>query len=194
MKFDALENHSDLPTLEGRYSIRKLLKAIWVGLLFTAISVWIAFYLRNPTPNVIALMAAYCGIALFGFGTLRFLSQLVARSGRIAITVNSNGIRDARIVEKQIPWKAISTVSPFLVPKKLSLWAFAKECNISGMFISLRPEFEGSLALPWMTRVSGGTNKLFGMEGILINGAGVDIDCEQLLTLSRAYVNAAASN
>ena len=191
MKLDSAEKNSDLPTIEARYSAKKLLRVLWIGVVFTALCTFIAFgHLTNPAPGIIVLIAAYCGIFIFGFGALRLLFQFITRSGRVAITVNADGIRDVRVAAEAIPWAAISDVSPFAVPKP-SLWPFGKrEYNVSGLFLTLLPECEAGLAISWGARASRVANRVIGMNGIYINGAGLEIDWDEFLKVSKAYLNA----
>lgn len=178
-------------SVEARYSRKRLVRALWIGAGGTALCTLIAFgHLTGSAPGIIVLIAAYCGIFIFGLGALRFMVQLVMRSDEVAITVNSDGIRDRRVAAEIIPWAAISDVTP-LEAAKPSLWPFGnREYKTFGMFLHLRPGCEASLGISWTTRVSKVVNGLLGVSGIYIDGAGLDVDCDELLRLSLAYLKA----
>jgi hypothetical protein len=188
-------DRSDRATIEGRYSAWKLLKAIWAGVLLLAGCIWIVFgHFAHPGPNLILLMAAYSGLPWFSLLVLRNMYLLIKRTGQVAIAVTPNGIRDNRISQSQIPWQAVLNVRPYSFPKP-SLWPFGKRQQIAaGMIVKLRPEFAKSFIIPSLLERMNQASSSWLCGGNLINGSGVDIDCDELLEISKSYVDRVAAS
>lgn len=169
-------------TLQIESSPAKLLGLAGLGVLMTAVSVFVAFLPADALPRTVlshdkALIAGWLGAAFFGLCTLVALWRLFTARGTV-ITISPQGIRDTRIAEEFIPWSAITNIST---------WEFR---NQKAMVLAVKPDIEDRLGLTRAAQWTRSANRALGADGLCITASGVKIDYDTLLQTTRDYAGA----
>lgn len=150
----------------------KLLLLTGAGIVMTAASALLA--LRIGGPGSYAEFVGYVGLTFFGLGTLLLVWRLFTGRG-VAVTLNSEGLRDARISEKVIPWSVV---------RDITTWQSHRQRI---MVIAVDPAFEERLGLSRIARMAREANKALGADGLTIAANDLSTSYETLLATTVAF-------
>jgi hypothetical protein len=161
--------------IEIGYSRKRLLVLLAGGVLLTAGSAAMAFHLF-PDMHVDAFYTAvgYFGVAFFGFGILKMGWLLVTASGPV-LFIDRNGIRDLRVSQTTIPWDAVEQVGIGEIKKQ--------------GFVTLKvtPALDRQLVASAGKKLMKAANRALGVDGIVINPSGLQVDPPTLFDVCNAY-------
>jgi hypothetical protein len=170
----------DLPDMiEIGYSRRRLLVLLAGGVALTAASAAAAFHLY-PDMEVGAFYTAvgYFGVVFFGFAILK-IGWLFVTAGRGPVLfIDRNGIRDLRVSATTIPWDAVEQIGISSVQKQ--------------GFVTLKvtPTMEQQLVANAGRKLMRAANQAIGVDGIVINPSGLQVDPPTLFEVCNAYRDA----
>ena len=170
---DAIPKLPDI--IEIGYSRKRLLVLLAGGIFLTAGSAAIAFHLF-PDMRVDAFYTAvgYFGVVLFGFAILK-MGWLLVTAREPVLFIDRNGIRDLRVSQATIPWDAVEQIGIGEVKKQ--------------GFVTLKvtPALEEQLVASAGRKPMKAANHALGVDGIVINPGGLQVDPPTLLEVSNAY-------
>jgi hypothetical protein len=149
----------------------KLLLLVGVSIVMTATS--IAVFLLPGAVSLVRIVIGGFGTVFFAFCTGALLWRLF-RWRTPLVTISPAGIRDTRIAAEMIPWSAITGISP---------WEFF---GPKAMMLAMRPDVEDRLGLT-RGRWFRGVNRALGADGLRVSAAGLKIDYDSLLQISKDY-------
>src|SRR5581483_1536038 len=134
-----------------------------------------AFHLF-PDMQVDAFYTAvgYFGMIFFGFALLKIVWLLITARGAV-LFIDRNGIRDLRVSPDVIPWDAIEQIGIDSVQKQA--------------FVTLKvtPGLERQLVASTGKKLMKAANHALGVDGIVINPSGLQVDPPTLLEVCNAY-------
>jgi hypothetical protein len=167
---------SNLPDIiEIGYSRRRLLVLLAGGIVLTAGCAAMAFHLF-PDMHVDAFytVVGYFGVLFFGFGILKMGWLLVSARGPV-LFIDRNGIRDLRVSPNVIPWDAVEQIEIGEIKKQ--------------GFVTLKvtPALEKQLVASAGKKLMKAANHALGVDGIVINPSGLQVDAQSLLEVCNAY-------
>jgi len=161
--------------IEIGYSKRRLAVLLAGGVILTAGSAAMAFHLL-PDTQVDAFYTAvgYFGVVFFGFAILKMGWLLVTARGPV-LFIDRNGIRDLRVSQTTIPWDAVEQIGIGEVKKQA--------------FVTLKvtPALEEQLVASAGKKLMKAANHALGVDGIVINPSGLQVDPPTLLEVCNAY-------
>jgi hypothetical protein len=161
--------------IEIGYSRKRLLVLLAGGIILTAGSAVMAFHLF-PDMQVDAFYTAvgYFGVIFFGFAILKTGWLLLTARGPV-LFIDRNGIRDLRVSPNVIPWDAVEQIGIGEVKKQA--------------FVTLKvtPALEKELAASAGRKLMRAANHALGVDGIVINPSGLQVDPPTLLEVCNAY-------
>jgi len=161
--------------IEIGYSRKRLLVLLAGGVALTAGSAAMAFHLL-PDTQVGAFYTAvgYFGVLFFGFAILKMGWLLVTARGPV-LFIDRNGIRDLRVSPNVIPWDAVQQIGISEVKKQ--------------KFVTLRvtPVLEKQLVASAGRKLMAAANHALGVDGIVINPSGLQVDPPDLFEVCNAY-------
>jgi hypothetical protein len=166
----------DLPDIiEIGYSWKRLLVLLAAAVILTAGCAAMAFHLF-PDMRVDAFYTAvgYFGVLFFGFGILKMGWLLLTARGPV-LFIDRNGIRDLRVSPNVIPWDAVEQIETGEVKKQA--------------FVTLRvtPALEKQLVASGGKKLMAVANHALGVDGIVLNPSGLQVDAETLFEVCNAY-------
>ncbi len=167
---------ANLPDIiEIGYSRKRLLVLLAGGIALTAGSAAMAFHLF-PDMQVDAFYTAvgYFGTVFFGFAILKIGWLLLTARGPV-LFIDRNGIRDLRVSSEIIPWDAIDQILIGAVRKQ------------SFVTLKVTPAMEKQLVADTGKKLMRAANHAVGVDGIVINPSGLQVDPETLLEVCTAY-------
>jgi hypothetical protein len=173
---------ANLPDIiEIGYSWKRLLVLLAGGVALTACSAAIAFHLF-PDMKVDAFYTAvgYFGLAFFGFAILKIGWLFLAARGPV-LFIDRNGIRDLRVSQTTIPWDAV---------EQILIGAVSKQSFVT---LKVTPAMERQLVADTRKKLMRAANHAVGVDGIVINPSGLQVDPETLFEVCNAYRAAAKS-
>jgi hypothetical protein len=153
----------------------KLLLLAGVGIVMTATS--IAVFFLPGAVSLVRIVIGGFGTVFFGLCTGVWLWRLF-RWRTPVVTISPEGIRDTRIAAEMIPWSAVTGIST---------WQFSGQ---KVMVLAMRPDVEDRLGLARAAHWSRGANRALGADGLCVRAAGLKIDYDSLLQISKDYANA----
>jgi hypothetical protein len=161
--------------IEIGYSWKRLLVLLAGGVALTACSAAIAFHLF-PDMQVDAFYTAvgYFGVAFFGFAILKIGWLLLTARGPV-LFIDRNGVRDLRVSPDVIPWNAIDQILIGAVRKQ------------SFVTLKVTPTMEKQLVASTGKRLMRAANHAVGVDGVVINPSGLQVDPETLFEVCNAY-------
>jgi len=161
--------------IEIGYSKRRLAVLLAGGVILTAGSAAMAFHLI-PDTQVDAFYTAvgYFGVVFFGFAILKMGWLLVTARGPV-LFIDRNGIRDLRVSPNVIPWDAVEQIGIGEIKKQ--------------PFVTLKvtPALEEQLVASAGKKLMKAANHALGVDGIVINPSGLQVDPPTLLEVCNAY-------
>ena len=161
--------------IEIGYSWKRLAILLAGGIALTAGSAAMAFHLF-PDMQVDAFYTAvgYFGVVFFGFAMLKIGWLLLTARGPVLV-IDRNGIRDLRVSQTVIPWDAVEQIGIGEVKRQ--------------QFVTLKvePALEKQLVASAGKRLMRLANHAVGVDGIVINPSGLQVDAETLLEVCNAY-------
>jgi hypothetical protein len=155
-------------TLEIKGSPAKLVGLFALGVVMTAASAAIAFGYIPVAAGSLREALAWVGVAFFGFGTVVIARRFFKASDAV-VTLTPEGIRDTRLAERPIPWRAIQNIGT---------WSMNGQ-NV--IVLKVPPETEDSIGLTRLARWSRGANAKLGADGLCITAAGLKMGHQALL-------------
>ena len=165
--------------IEIGYSWKRLLVLLAGGIALTAGCAAMAFHLF-PDMRVDAFYTAvgYFGVIFFGFVILKVGWLLLTARGPV-LFIDRNGIRDLRVSQTMIPWNAVEQIGIGEVKKQA--------------FVTLKvtPVLEQQLVASAGRKLMKAANHALGVDGIVINPSGLQVDPETLFEVCNAYRAAA---
>ena len=166
----------DLPEIiEIGYSRKRLLVLLAGGIALTACSAAIAFHwFPDMQADAFYTAIGYFGVAFFGFALLKIGWLLVTARGPV-LFVDRNGIRDLRVSQTLIPWDAVEQVGIGEVRKQ------------SFVTLKVTPALEKQLVASAGKKLMRAANHALGVDGIVINPSGLQVDPPTLLEVCNAY-------
>jgi hypothetical protein len=166
----------DLPDIiEIGYSWKRLLVLLVGGIVLTAGSAAMAFHLFPDTQGGVFYTAVgYFGVLFFGFAILKIGWLLVTARGPV-LFIDRNGIRDLRVSQTVIPWDAIEQIGTDTVQKQA--------------FVTLKvtPALEKQLVASAGSKLMRAANHAIGVDGIVLNPSGLQVDAQSLFEVCNAY-------
>ncbi len=167
---------ANLPdNIEIGYSRKRLLVLLVGGIALTAGSAAMAFHLF-PDMQVGAFytVVGYFGVLFFGFAILKIGWLFLTARGPV-LFIDRNGIRDLRISPNVIPWDAVEQIGIGEVRKQA--------------FVTLKvtPALEKQLVASTGKKLMRAANHALGVDGIVINPSGLQVDPTTLLEVCNAY-------
>lgn len=161
--------------IEIGYSRKRLLVLLIGGIVLTAASAAMAFHWYPDTrigPFYTAI--GYFGVAFFGFAILKIGRLLPTARGPV-LFIDRNGIRDLRISQATIPWDAIEKIGTDTVQKQA--------------FVTLKvtPAMEQQLVASAGSKLMRAANHAVGVDGIVLNPSGLQVDAPDLFEVCNAY-------
>jgi hypothetical protein len=161
--------------IEIGYSRKRLLVLLAGGILLTAGCATMAFHLF-PDMHVDAFYTAvgYFGVLFFGFGILKMGWLLVTARGPV-LFIDRNGIRDLRVSPTTIPWDAVEQIEIGEIKKQ--------------GFVTLKvtPALQKQLVASAGKKLMAAANHALGVNGIVINPSGLQVDPPTLFEVCNAY-------
>ena len=161
--------------IEIGYSWKRLLVLLAGGVALTACSAAIAFHwFPDMKVDAFYTVVGYFGVAFFGFAILKIGWLLLTARGPV-LFIDRNGIRDLRISPNVIPWDAVEQIGIGEVKKQA--------------FVTLKvtPGLEKQLVASAGRKLTKAANHALGVDGIVINPSGLQVDPETLLEVCNAY-------
>jgi len=159
----------------------RLIRLFGVGVLMTALSVFVAIPWLPGSPLVVLLQGVgYVGTIFFGLCTIVVGWRLLMGRGPV-VTIAPHGIRDTRVAADFIPWTAV---------RRVSTWEFSGQKVV---VLSIDPAVEGRLILTSIARWSRGPNRALGIDGLCVTAHGLKIDHSALISLCQSRARAAQS-
>ena len=168
-----------LQTHEVKGSKAKLLGLALLGVLMTGTClflVWPGSPGQLPSGDL-AYFIMWIGVVFFGGCTLLIASRLFGGSEPVVV-ISPEGIRDTRVASGTIPWPAIG---------RIGTWSMSGQ---QIMTLDIDPEFERTLDLTRMVRMTRGANAKLGVPGLAIAASGLDCTFDQLLGWTVAHAEA----
>jgi hypothetical protein len=170
-------------------SIVEIRKSLWMtvglivgGPLFMTPAIIFLCATRFQAGNVMEFLVSDLSFELpfacaifFGLATLIGLWQLFFVRGPI-VTVTPDGIRDRRLAAELIPWSAVSGISAW------------QGRRVRGIVLDVDPLVESQLTLTRMARWARAPNRQVGIEGLLIEVTGLNVNFDRLLGICRSHV------
>jgi hypothetical protein len=161
--------------IEIGYSWKRLLVLLAGGVILTAGCTAMAFHLI-PDMRVDAFYTAvgYFGMVFFGFALLK-IGWLLATARGPVLFIDRNGIRDIRVSQVTIPWSEVEQIGISSVRKQ--------------PFVTLKvtPAMEKQLVASAGSKLMRAANHVIGVDGIVINPSGLQVDPPTLLEVCNAY-------
>lgn len=162
-------------TLEIRGSPLKLMGLLLAGIVMTGTCAAITFLPAVLGPG---LIFGIPGMLFFGACTCIAVYRLVISSG-VMVTISPEGILDLRIAREMIPWSEV---------REVFVWSSSGQKFI---ILKVDPEFEKTLGLGWIPRMTRSANAKLGADGLAIAPTGIRIGFDDLFALICAHVAAA---
>ncbi|WP_430513204.1 STM3941 family protein [Pannonibacter phragmitetus] len=162
-------------TLEIKGSPLKLVGLLLAGIVMTGLSAAITFL---PAVFGPALIFGIPGMLFFGACTCIALYRLAISSG-VMVTISPDGIRDLRVARKMIPWGEV---------REVFVWSSSGQKFI---ILNVDPDFEKTLDLGWIPRMTRSANAKLGADGLAIAPTGIRISFDDLFEIILAHVAAA---
>jgi len=147
------------------YSPFKLISLSALGMVMTGLSALAAAQDNLFLESVGCFGSLFFGMAA-GVGIWRLLT---AREPVVAIT--PEGIRDTRIAEEFIPWRSVQAVESVEMERQ------------KFTVLKVEPAVAAKLSLTGIARWSLGSNRLLGVDGLVINPAGLKISHDSLFMM-----------
>jgi hypothetical protein len=161
--------------IEIGYSWKRLLMLFVGSIALTAASAAMAFHwypdMRiGPFYTVIG----YAGVLFFGFGILKIGRLLLTARGPV-LFIDRKGIRDLRVSQDIIPWDAVEQIGISEVKRQ--------------RFVTLKvtSALEQKLVAGAGAKLMKAANHALGVDGIVINPSGLQVDPSDLLEACEAY-------
>jgi hypothetical protein len=165
--------------IEIGYSWKRLLVLLVGMVILTAGGAAMAFHLF-PDMHVDAFytVVGYFCLLFFGFGILKIGWLLVTARGPV-LFIDRNGIRDLRVSPNVIPWDAVEQIGISEVKKQA--------------FVTLKvvPALENQLVASAGKKLMAAANHALGVDGIVLNPSGLQVDAQSLFEVCNAYRAAA---
>jgi hypothetical protein len=116
----------------------------------------------------------YFGMVFFGFAILKIGWLLITARGPV-LFIDRHGIRDLRVSPNVIPWDAIEQIGTDTVQKQA--------------FVTLKvtPALEKQLVASTGKKLMRAANYVVGVDGIVLNPSGLQVDPETLSEVCNAY-------
>jgi hypothetical protein len=161
--------------IEIGYSRKRLLVLFAGGIVLTAGCAAMAFHLF-PDMQVDAFYTAvgYFGVVFFGFAILKIGWLFLTARGPV-LFIDRNGIRDLRVSPDVIPWDAIDQILIGAVRKQ------------SFVTLKVTPAMEKQLVASTGKKLMAAANHALGVDGVVINPSGLQVDPETLFEVCNAY-------
>jgi hypothetical protein len=165
--------------IEIGYSWKRLLVLLAGMVVLTAGGAAMAFHLF-PDMEVDAFYTAvgYFCVLFFGFGVLKVGWLLVTARGPVLV-IDRNGIRDLRVSPNVIPWDAVEEIRSGAVQKQ------------SFVTLKVTPAMEKQLVASSGKKLMSAANQAVGVDGIVLNPSGLQVDAQTLFEVCNAYRAAA---
>src|SRR5262249_25046008 len=161
--------------IEIGYSWKRLLLLLAGAVVLTAGCAAMAFHLF-PDMKVDAFYTAvgYFGMVFFGFAMLKIGWLLLTARGPV-LFIDRHGIRDLRVSPIVIPWHAVEQIGISEIRRQ--------------KFVTLRvtPTLEAQLVASTGSKLMRAANHAIGVDGIVINPSGLQVDPPTLLEVCDAY-------
>lgn len=125
-----------------------------------AFAVWIVLQDANSLWSWVAAVLPFFGVVFFG--SIGILATVRMLNRRVVVHIGDDGVYDARISERVIPWPAIDAISV----RHMDLQRF--------IMIELDPTFESQLQMTRSASLFMPLNARIGYPGLCLNLAGLD--------------------
>lgn len=147
-----------------------------LSFLMVGLSIALIFGTASDTPEIASLnqIAGYVGIVFFGFCAVAFLRRFLADKGPV-VTLSPEGIKDTRIAEEIIPWRAV---------REVFVWEYR---NQKFVMLEIDPEVERQLTLTKMVRMMRNMSERMGVTGLCVSASGLKTNFVELFTLINGY-------
>ena len=166
--------------IEIGYSWKRLSLLFIGAIALTAASAAMAFnWYPGTRVGPFYTAVGYFGVLFFGFALLK-IGWLLVTSGRGPVLfIDRNGIRDLRVSPNVIPWDAVEQIGVDSVQKQA--------------FVTLKVtrELEKQLVAGTGKKLMRAANHVVGVDGIVINPSGLQVDSPTLFEVCNAYRAAA---
>lgn len=162
-------------TIEIRQSPWQTLLLIAGALVFVALgTLMISGSIGKARPDIFVQAIGWISVLFFGacgiVGGWRFMTV----RGPV-VTLSPVGIRDMRIAEETIPWRAI---------RGISTWEYQRQ---KVMVLQVDPALERRLTLSTIARMSRRANAALGADGLCVAATGLSMRYADLLATTKAY-------
>jgi hypothetical protein len=153
----------------------KLIGLAVIGIGMTTGSFALAFrFLPGIAPGSFGEFVGYVGVLFFGLATLLGFWRFFT-APRVVVTMDAEGIHDARISEKMIPWSAI---------RDIFTWQIRRQ---KFMILVVDAEFERQLNLSRLAQMARRANRAVGADGLSIGSNDLKTDYDTLFSTAKAY-------
>jgi hypothetical protein len=157
-----------------RYANRKLIWYVLGSLAFVAVCAWI-LYLGLAPHGSFKEALIWLGIPFFGLCGVMALRGM--RDSRVILSISPGGIRDLRVSEDLIPWRAVRGMRLQQVQKQ------------SFVMLDLDPADEKTLRLTRLASWTKPMNAAIGFHGLCVNPAGLDGSLDDILAALERFAN-----
>ena len=162
--------------LDARYTALGFLSRVgWC--LGLAIAFWF-FGSVLPGPKWLSV-TCYVLAAVMSIATLGFAYFLVRASGKVALSIDTTGLRDIRVMPAIIPWSAIESVSPY-VPYKSR--------TPTGIELVIAPAFRQNISIRPGDRMFAGASFLW-RRALRLDTCVLDADCNEISRVANTYLS-----
>jgi hypothetical protein len=164
------------PKLEAHYSLLTLIGTVAFcgggGLAF-----WLfAGLMARPS----FLGSVSYTIAAMAFAVaLTHSYRLLTAKGRIVVTIDATGFKDIRLTPAAIPWRAIRSVSPYIL---------YKQSTPTGVAVVIDPTFRREFSMRLGARLFNWSNLNFGSE-VYVDTRTLDADSSDIARTAQSYVS-----
>lgn len=149
-----------------------------LGVGMTLLSLALALPLfRVGSGAIFAHVVGWIGGLFFGFCTAMIAWQAITTTGPV-VTLSPSGIRDVRLVGREIPWSAL---------QGLSTWSHQGQ---KIMVLAVDPDVEAALPLSRLARMTRRANRSLGADGLCVSAQGLKGSYDELFDLTAAYAMA----
>jgi hypothetical protein len=173
-----------LPEIEIGYSSSRLLRLLGLGILMTSVCAALAFnWYHDANIGLFPRSVGYVGVVFFGFATCKIF-WLLTSSRSPVVFIRRDGIRDTRISDDIIEWRSVDKIS------------IAQPFRQKFVVLELIPVVAERLRLAGgiFRRTSSFANKALGVDGAIINPAGLTMDPDTLFDTCMRYRAAAGQD
>lgn len=169
----------DLPDVEIGYSLVRLLGLACLMLLMLLLSAGAALdWLPRKTSGATHVIIGYAGIVLFGVGIWRLTGIVLAPRAPV-ITISRDGFIDTRTSHGLISWRSVEAIS------------FRQSRVQTVVILKLSPAAAAQVFTTRTARLVAWSNRLLGVDGLMIGTVGLLIEPAELLDLCKTYHAAA---